>query len=661
MKVRKIKYQFFLLSGVIALILAVVSCVGFYTSYRGLDDSIGDELSAVVGEQSLRLDGWMQQKAGPAIGASILLGNLGTRGSTDINVFQSVLRMASDDKDILGLIYGTAQGNVYTSAGDRTGSYDPRTRPWYQLAQQTGHLAFTEVYKDVTSDQPVVSAVAPVKTANGTFIGAVCDDISLKSLDEVVGKLKWHNVGEGIIIAPNGMVVSSTVQELLDKSINDSTLAPHFEEMKANKHGYFSLPGSMRGDMLVAYQTMDTTGWIIAIGVPTREIYAPLARLRFVYVILTCLGVALTLFLSWRLSADITERIERLGLLADTMAKGNLKVVDAEDNSLDELGNLSRSFNQMKDHLRQLVQHIIQASGRIASSAEELTATTQQSAEASASSAQSVTNVAHGVTRQTENMRQASDNVRGIYNDIQGFAETSTQIAKRSEEAKAAAKQGSTLMANALHSMDAIDQSTQSTAEVVARLGKSQGQISEIVDTISSIANQTNLLALNAAIEAARAGEQGRGFAVVADEVRKLAGESSKSAEEIRDRIAQIQADTQAAITAMQAGKDSVAQGTGAIRDVDAQFTGILQKVADIHDQIEASTQNAQVLSSTAKNVYSSIEDVGHIAQETAGHAQSISASTEEQNASTEEIAAAAKELAKMAEDLQGTTSRFQV
>ena len=658
MKVRKIKYQFFLLAAIVAFILVVVSGVGYYTSYHNLETSIGSELTATVGEQTMQVDAWVQEKVGPALGASIMFSDAGA--NLEPQRIETILRMSARDKDILGLTYADDTGLAYTVSGAREAGYDPRTRPWYQLGKQAGHLAFTGVYKDTRTGNPTLSAVVPFTWPNGTFRGVVCDDISLQALNDITEKLNWHGYGSGAVIEPSGRIIASSEADLRMKTVDDTkNIKGHLDEMKANGHGFFEAEGQEL--LLVAYQTVPVTGWIVVIGVPKADVYAPLAHLRITYIIFTLLGLALMLFFSWRFEKNMTSRIGTLRQLAEAMADGNLHVQNAEDLSPDELGDLSRAFNKMKMHLRDLVQKIVQAAGDISASSEELTATTEQTAEAANASAQSVSEVASGVSQETEDMHHASDDVKRIYQRIEAFAQTSTKIAQSSEQAKEAAKQGSSLMAHALQNMDGIDSVTQHTAEVIARLGESQSQIGEIVNTIVSIADQTNLLALNAAIEAARAGDQGRGFAVVADEVRKLAGESSKSAEEIRKRIAKIQKDTQEAVDTMATGKDSIAQGTGAIRDVDVQFSGILKKVEGIYSQMADVKQTADDLAQTTQGVVHSIERVEHIAQETAGHAQSISAATEEQNASTEEIAAAARGLAQMAENLQAATSHFKI
>ena len=658
MGIRKIRYQFFLLAAVVAFILVVVSSVGFYSSWMGLHESIINELNSTAGEQALRLDAWAQQKAAPLVGAAAMMNHMPTVDEARI---QGILLSHEHDADIKDLTYADETGLALTKAGRREAGYDPRTRPWYQDAKQAGHMMFTKIYKDSRTGEPLLSTVVPFNWPNGTFRGVMSDDVSIQALDKVVDQLKYHGVGEGLVIEDNGTIIASSIDGLrFQNATDDDTLQPYFHEMETQKKGYFEAPTS-RGQVYIAYESVPTTGWIVAIVVPKTVLYAPLTKLSITCVVLIILGLLLILFFFSRLSRNITGRISSLVTMANVMAKGDLHTESPVDPSPDELGELSRAFHQTNGHLRNLVQQIIKASGHIASSAEELTATTQQLAEVSTSSAQSVSEVANGVTKQTHDMNRAGNEAMAISQDIEHFSQTSANITGNSEQARESAKQGSTLMANALKSMNDIHEAHQRTSTVVTRLGKSQGQIGQIVDTISAIASQTNLLALNAAIEAARAGEQGRGFAVVADEVRKLAGESSKSAEEIRDRITQIQNDTQEAIQAMQTGTDSVTQGMEAIRNVDAQFTGILQKIEGIHGEIETANHNAQTITSAMKRMVDSIEGVGRVAQETSGHAQSISAATEEQNASTEEIAEAAKELAHMAEDLQEATNRFKV
>ena len=202
---------------------------------------------------------------------------------------------------------------------------------------------------------------------------------------------------------------------------------------------------------------------------------------------------------------------------------------------------------------------------------------------------------------------------------------------------------------------------TMNSADVVRTLGESSQQIGQIVEAISSIADQTNLLALNAAIEAARAGEHGRGFAVVADEVRKLAAESQESAEQIKERILTIQKDTAHAVSAMEEGKTEVQLGAKAIRDVGEQFQDIMGQVNDIRNQIDEISTSVNSVSSGAGNIVDAVDSIDSVSRRTADHTSSISASTEEQSASNEEIAAASQSLAHLASDMQAAINKFKL
>lgn len=305
-----------------------------------------------------------------------------------------------------------------------------------------------------------------------------------------------------------------------------------------------------------------------------------------------------------------------------------------------------------QDSLREMVSAVIERSARLTEATETMqssTASTMDQAngivlnmdeigKATDETAQTACNIAELSKNLAENVDEASVALTSLLGGIQESTVAADAQKELCDVANSKAVVGSKAVGRSIESLDRIASSVELTAGTVAELGKQQEQIGAIVNMISEIAEQTNLLALNAAIEAARAGEQGRGFAVVADEVRKLAERAATSTVEIRGLIDKVSANVSTAIEKMQASTMEVEDGSRYSAEARAALTEILKSIADLHESANETTAHMRSMSEHTDIVSKAMESVQNASNETMNGAAELSAITEEISASTQTV-----------------------
>ena len=269
--------------------------------------------------------------------------------------------------------------------------------------------------------------------------------------------------------------------------------------------------------------------------------------------------------------------------------------------------------------------------------------------------------VAEGMEKQLSSVGATKQTIDTAFTDIEAMAKQTDEVSESAKQMADAAESGARLMNEAIAKMSGIEGSVSASADVVRKLGANSAQIGQIVETISQISEQTNLLALNAAIEAARAGEAGRGFSVVAEEVRKLAEQSSAAADNISLLIGDVQKDTEAAVASMEGGTGEVTNGLASIRAVAEQFEEINRRVASVNHEISEIKQSAQTIDNGMQNIVMSIDTIDTVSREGSQNTQVISSAAEEQSTASAEIASASKALSNLAVELKNATSAFKI
>ncbi|UCZ53577.1 methyl-accepting chemotaxis protein [Bacillus shivajii] len=357
----------------------------------------------------------------------------------------------------------------------------------------------------------------------------------------------------------------------------------------------------------------------------------------------------------------ISRPIIGLAKNAKQLASGDLSIEKLTVKSRDEVYDLNESFNEMTDSLRNMVSQISTNAEQVAASSEELTTSAEETSKATNQITESIQEVATGADNQVQSTNSANQTASEIKSGMQEIAKSVESVIYSSATADEKSANGTKVVENAVKQMGAIDTKTAEIANVVSQLGDKSKEIGSIISLITDVAEQTNLLALNAAIEAARAGEHGKGFAVVADEVRKLAEQSNHSANQIGNLVEDIQKGIDQSVSVMGEGRESVQKGINSVNEAGTEFGSISKSIVDISTQITEVSAAVQQISAGSESMAASVNEAANVAEQSSGYAQTVAASAEEQMASMEEITSAAETLASMAEELQVEVSKFKL
>jgi len=412
--------------------------------------------------------------------------------------------------------------------------------------------------------------------------------------------------------------------------------------------------------------------WVIGTGnyiddinkvITTRQVTADREmRKNIAYSVLGMFAaIAISIGFALVINRKVSKQIAPMAESAQLVANGRLDIPQIKVTTNDDIGNLGTAFNDMTNNLRDLVEKVSHASRQVASTSQELTSGAEQSAQASNQIAVAITEVSYGTEKQLSVVKKTIEIVNQMLRGINQILTSSKVVANTSAKAAESALQGSKAIDKAIDQMNSIERTVNSSAQVIDSLGARSNEISQIIDTISGIAAQTNLLALNAAIEAARAGEQGRGFAVVADEVRKLAEQSSEATKQISALIVEIQTDTQRAVAAMNKGTHEVSIGTDVVNTANQAFQEINDLVKTVSTQVQEISSEIQLTADGSNKIVEAVSEINGISETIADQTQTVSAATEEQSASIEEIAASSQVLSNMALELEMSLKKFKV
>ncbi|AIW41339.1 MULTISPECIES: methyl-accepting chemotaxis protein [Paenibacillus] len=626
----------------------IVSSFSYQAAYKQTDRQLLDSATTSVTASDRAVTQTIQAKIADLEYYSTTMTASDNSAEADEDILKRLQVYLKMHAEAVDMFVGTPEGKLII--GKAVGSTnDPRERPWYKQAmEKPGQTVISPVGLN-TAKVPVVY-ISRTLPDNSGVLGL---SLNLNNLKEITN-LKIGQNGYIMILDGTKRIVTHPTE------VSGSTkMGETIPELFASKEGSFSY--DINGvDKHLIFKTNTLTGWRIAGTMDKAETSASAQPILITTIIVLVIAAIIIGVLAMWLISSILKPIQRLRNSMDAISQGNLSI-NVATTSTDEIGELSRYFQQMVDNLRNMIKEIQAMTGNLSASSQELAAGAEQTTRAIEHVTIAIQDVAAGSERQVGSAKDNQERISGMATDITAMTETMAEMTTYSAQAIQASDAGSEHIGNSVVSIDGIRTTVEELDTIISALSDRSGRIGTIVTVITEIASQTNLLALNASIEAARAGEHGKGFAVVATEVRKLAENSAYSAQQIREQIQGIQSGVSEALIAMESAKERVSDGINSIDLSGRSFSRIRRAVAKSAKQLDNVAASTAGVADGTSSVVSSMEEITRIAEEAASHTETVSAAAEEQLASMEEIGSSAADLTRLAEQLQDLLTQFQL
>ncbi|MBK5538845.1 methyl-accepting chemotaxis protein [Pseudomonas sp. TH05] len=517
-------------------------------------------------------------------------------GELDKQLFDLFASLAASHPAYSYVSYGLSSGGYAFWPGDpKMSNYDPRIRPWYKTAMANpGKTVRTAAYYWAGDDAVLVSTVRAVANQLGAQGGVVNIDVSLKQLTEIVKQIKLGESGYLMLLENTGTVlVDPKLPEHNFKAL-DSLGAGYAQLAKAGK-GLVEV--ELNGERYMAnVWPSEQLGWTFIGLIKQNEVMGAATQLTWLIAIIAGVLAVLFAVVGASFASVIVRPIRSVASGLEGIAQGEGDLTqNLNIRGSDETAQLANWFNQFLTAIRNLIQSIGQAANKILAT--------------SRSSTQVSSDMAEAAGRQREAVDMVSTAFHEMVATANEVARSCSQAAESADSGQRQAREGQQQIDAAVHSVDQLSQEIEQSAQSMQQLERDSNDIQSILGTIRSIAEQTNLLALNAAIEAARAGEQGRGFAVVADEVRALAKRTADSTAEIDGLLGNLAKRTSAVTQQMHASLEVSQQSVSRIGLARSSFGQIRESVDVIRDM------NTQI-ATAAEEQHQVAEDINrHISQ----------------------------------------------
>lgn len=588
---------------VITFVFAVSSLIQYQSTKSTLYQSAENSTQETLSVLSSQISNWLNGKVG--------LIDM-TAQSIEANYSAQSIQTAFDVPILareFELVFGGLATDGKAITNDKSWNpenWDARKRPWYDVAMTNDSAALTAPYSDAVSGELLISVVAKIKE-KGEVKCAFGGDLSLKSISDALNTVNFNNAGYAYLLDDKNTIISHPNNDFANKQLSEL-----YDGQSPQQTSNFTEMSSQGSDVFTSFvkvENLSGANWSIGVVLDKKVVLAEATQQGWNALLITIISVLSCSFILYLATVKVLVPLKKLhsSLIDINSGDGDLtKRLSVTSN--DEFGDVSKDFNDFVAHLQSLIQGVKTTSVEILDD----TNTTANNASASLSRLeQQLSELDQLATA----MHEMSATAQEVAQHAQNTAATSNQVDK-------AAEQGVNVVGKTTAAIDKLSGDMDSAVEKVNELATFSNNIATILNVITGISEQTNLLALNAAIEAARAGEAGRGFAVVADEVRALASRTQQSTEEIQTMINQLQTGVVNAEQTIVQGKNMVDETKLLANQADGALGDIRQSIHQISEMTIQIATAAEQQSATSEEINRNTTNIRDISQQVADYAQ---------------------------------------
>lgn len=564
-------------------------------------------------------------------------------------------------KEVDNIYVGAIDGKLYVyPPTNLPADFDPRKRPWYKEAiAKNGETILVQPYKDASNGTYSITYAKTIKDQEtGDIIGVAGMDIKLDDLAANVSDIKMGETGYAIITDIDGRIITHKDTSMLGKDLKAENWGQ--EAINSGKNGLLeTIDGKQY--MIYSYKNIET-GWTIIGFIPIIEFNAKINNVRNFVLVLSIFVLAVAIIIGSIFSNSITKPIVSLVGTFDRLGKGDFSCkLDENINRNYEMEHIVKSLNLMIHKMVYVLKETMQTSSEIKKSSDILVGVSRESSASGEEISNAMESIATGASKQLESIEDASVVSNLLGKKVTGCIEDAERMIDASNLAKSSTQIGLYDINKLSHSFDKTYKSNKQVIEEVTILAQNSEKVNEITDTIKKITEQTNLLALNASIEAAHAGESGKGFAIVAEEVRKLAEQSSKSAEEITFIVNQIRNSINAVLDKINYSAKINQETETSLKETHISFEDIQKASRILEDRILKVSNELKNINLDKETMLEKILNICHIAEDTASATEEVSASSEQRSESFNEIVKSSENLNLLSEKMNNLIKKFNL